>query len=145
MGESRRGNQGGGIKELAVTSGIVSIFRASAGVVPWIGAELDDITKLWIPAFKQAWEYLTSMNSSVIIVDRNDGGRRCPLGREVWTDDLLTVMDQCIQSNGEISAILLDRLRTACFFRGCSALSQMQKVVRVDNTAESIVDCSKSD
>jgi hypothetical protein len=35
-----------GIKELAVTSGIVSIFRASAGVVPWAGAELDDITKV---------------------------------------------------------------------------------------------------
>jgi hypothetical protein len=50
------------------------------------------------------------------------------------------VMDQCIQLPGEISAILLDRLRTACFSRGCSALSQMQKVVRVDNTAESIVE-----
>jgi hypothetical protein len=39
-----------GIKELAVTSSIVSIFRASAGVVPWTGAELDDISKLWIRA-----------------------------------------------------------------------------------------------
>ncbi len=36
----------GGIKELAVTSGIVSIFRASAGVVTWTGAELDEITKV---------------------------------------------------------------------------------------------------
>ena len=65
-----------------------------------------------------------------------------PFGREVsgWTDDVLTVMDQCIQLPGEISAILSDRLRTACFSRGCSALSQMQKVVRVDNTAESIVE-----
>ncbi len=32
----------GGIKELAVTCGIVSMFRASAGVVPWTGAKLDD-------------------------------------------------------------------------------------------------------
>ncbi len=45
----------GGIKELAVNSCIVSIFLASAGVVPWTGAELDDITTLWIQAFKQAW------------------------------------------------------------------------------------------
>ncbi len=51
----------GGIKELAVTSGIVSIFWASAGVVPWTGAKLDDITKLWIQVFKQAWEYSNSM------------------------------------------------------------------------------------
>ncbi len=109
-------------------------------MVPWTGAELDDITKVWIRAFKQAWEYSTSMESSVIIVDQNDGGRRCLSGREVWTDNVLAVMDQCIQLPGEISAILSDRLRTTCVSRGCSALSQMQKVVRVDNTAESIVE-----
>jgi hypothetical protein len=106
------------VKELEVTSGIVSIFQVSAGVVPWPGAELDDITKLWIRAFKQAWEYSTSMDSSIIIVDQADGGRRCPSGREVWTEDVLTVMDQCIQLPGEISAILLDRLRTTCFSKG---------------------------
>ncbi len=44
----------GEIKELEVTSGIVSIILASVGVVPWTGTELDDITKLWIRAFKQA-------------------------------------------------------------------------------------------
>ena len=132
----------GGIKEFAVTSGIVSIFRASAGVVPWTGAELDDISKMWIRAFKQAWEYSTSMDSSesVIIVDKTDGGRRCPSGREVWTEDVMTVMDQCIQLPGEISAILLYRLKIACSSRGCSVLSQIQKVVRVDSAAESIVE-----
>ncbi len=44
----------GELKELAVTRGIVSIFLATAGVVPWTGAELDGISKLWIRAFKQA-------------------------------------------------------------------------------------------
>jgi hypothetical protein len=44
----------GELRELAVTSGIVSIFRATAGVVTWTGAELDDISKLWIREFKQA-------------------------------------------------------------------------------------------
>ena len=80
------------------------------------------------------------MDSSVIIVDKTDGGRRCPSGREVWTEDVMTVMDQCIQLPGEISAILLDHLRTACSSRGCSALSQLQKVIRVDSVAESIVE-----
>jgi hypothetical protein len=42
----------GGIKELAVTIGIISIFRASAGVVPWSGTKLDDITKLLIQDYK---------------------------------------------------------------------------------------------
>ncbi len=67
--------------------------------MPWTGAKLDDITKLWILAFKQAWEYSTSMDSSVIIVDQMvaaDGALRGGT-REFWTDDVLTVMDQCIQ------------------------------------------------
>ena len=93
-----------------------------------------------IRAFKQAWEYSTSMDSSVIIVDETDGGRRCLSGREVWTEDVMTVMDQCIQLPGEISAMLLDLLRIACSSGGCSALSQMQKVIRVDSAAESIVE-----
>ena len=80
------------------------------------------------------------MDSSVIILDKTDGGRRCPSGREVWTEDVMTVMDQCLQLPGEISAILLDHLRTACSSRGCSALSQLQKVIRVDSVAESIVE-----
>ncbi len=117
----------GGIKELAVTSGIVSIFRASAGVLPWTGAELDDITKLWIQAFIQAWVYLTSMDNSVIIVDQAEGCRRCPSGREVWTEDVLMVMDQCIQSPGKISPILLVSLRTTSSPVGAQRLARCRK------------------
>jgi hypothetical protein len=88
----------GKLKELAVTSGIVSIFQATAGVVPWTGAELDAISKLWIQALnlKQAWEYPQSMDSSPIILDKADSGRACPSARAVWTEDTLTVLDQCI-------------------------------------------------
>jgi hypothetical protein len=70
----------GELRELAVTSGIVSIFRATAGVVPWTGAELDDISKLWIWAFKQAWKYPKSMDKSAIILDKADSSCACPSG-----------------------------------------------------------------
>ncbi len=132
----------GELKELAVISGIVSIFRATAGVVSWTGAELDGISKLWIRAFKRAWEYPQSMDSSPIIHDKADSGRACPSARAVWTEDTLTVLDQCIQLlvPGEISTLVLDHLRLACSSRGCVALSQLQRVIRVDGTADSIVE-----
>ena len=82
---------------------------------------------MWIQAFKQAWEYSTSMDSSVIIVDKTDGGRRCPSGRGVWTEDVMTVMDQCIQLPGEISAILLDHIRIACSSLGAQRLARYRK------------------
>jgi hypothetical protein len=39
---------------------------------------MDDISKLWIRVFtgKEAWEYSASMDGSVIMVDKADGGRR---------------------------------------------------------------------
>jgi ribonuclease HI len=130
----------GELRELAVTSGIVAIFRATAGVVPWTGTELDRVSKLWIRAFKQAWEYPTNMDSTVIILENADSGRACPSARAVWTEDTLTVLDQCIQLPGIISALVLDHWRVACSSRGCVALNQLQKVIRIDGAAESIVE-----
>ena len=42
-------------KELIVVTAVCSVFRYSAGIVDWTKTELDDITKSWISAFKQAW------------------------------------------------------------------------------------------
>jgi hypothetical protein len=35
-------------RELAVKLAVVSVFRYSAGLVPWTSVELDDLTKLWV-------------------------------------------------------------------------------------------------
>jgi hypothetical protein len=50
------------------------------------------------------------------------------------------VLDQCIQLPGEISTLVLDHVRLACSSRGCGALSQLQRVIRVDCAADSIVE-----
>lgn len=42
-------------KELVIVTAVCSVFRYSAGIVDWTKTELDDITKSWISAFKQAW------------------------------------------------------------------------------------------
>ncbi len=80
------------------------------------------------------------MDSSPIILDKADSGRACPSARAVWTEDTLTVLDQCIQLPGEISTLVLDHVRLACSSRGCAALSQLQRVIRVDGAADSIVE-----
>ena len=36
------------LKELAIKIGVTSVFRYSAGVVPWLQSELDTISKMWI-------------------------------------------------------------------------------------------------
>ena len=43
------------LKELAIKVGIISVFRCSAGLVPWSRSELNNISKLWSTGSKQAW------------------------------------------------------------------------------------------
>ncbi len=80
------------------------------------------------------------MDSSPIILDKADSGRGCPSARAVWTEDTLRVVDQCIQLPGEVSTLVLDYVRLACSSRGCAALNQLQRVIRVDGPADSIVE-----
>jgi len=48
------------LKELAIKIGVVPVFRYSAGVVPWTKTELDQISQMWLAAFKQAWTFRQS-------------------------------------------------------------------------------------
>jgi hypothetical protein len=65
-------------KETVIKTAICSVFRYSAGFVDWTRTELDNITKMWIHAYKQAWALPGSIDSSPIILDKADGGRGCP-------------------------------------------------------------------
>ena len=42
------------LKELAIKVGIISVFRYSAGLVPWTRSELNNISKTWSTGYKQA-------------------------------------------------------------------------------------------
>jgi len=121
------------LKELAVQVGVTSFFRYSAGVVPWTSTELDHITNMWIRAYKQAWfrKGARSMDSSPIVLARNDGGRACPSAQEICMHEVLATLDQCMTLPGEISCIVLHSLQQECHAYGCSALNQLQLLLRI--------------
>ncbi len=52
------------LKEVAIKIGVVSVFRYSAGLVPWSKTELDHISKSWVAAYKQAWTFSKTLDSS---------------------------------------------------------------------------------
>jgi hypothetical protein len=53
-------------KELAIKIGVVPVFRYSAGVVPWTKTELEQISQMWLAAFKQAWTFSQKLDGSSI-------------------------------------------------------------------------------
>ena len=127
------------LKEVAINVGIISVFRYSAGVVPWLQSELDKITKMWIQGYKHAWfkAGARGMDSSPIVLDKPDGGRGCPSAQEVWVDEVMSTLDQCLTLPGEVAQVVLHHLQRECHRCGCAALNQMQLLLRLDGRAAS--------
>ncbi len=80
------------LKELGIKFGVVPVFR----VVPGSKAELEQISKLWILAYKQAWSFSSNMDGSPIVLNRDDGGRECPSAVEECTRAVPDLWDKCI-------------------------------------------------
>ena len=126
--------------ELVISIGVVSVFRYSAGLVPWTLSELDKITQMWTRGYKRAWRLSPSLDSSVMLLSLQDGGRGCPSAIQVWGNDVLELLDQCIRLPGEISQLTLHQLRQSCRDRGCATLDQLQRILRIGGRAESVVE-----
>ncbi|MFM9151106.1 MAG: RNA-directed DNA polymerase, partial [Candidatus Planktophila sp.] len=119
------------LKELAIKIGVVPVFRYSAGVVPWTKTELEQISQLWLAAFKHAWTFSPKLDGSPISLDKDDGGRECPSASEEWVRAVLDLLEQCICLPGEISQIVTHHLEQTCLAHGCYALNQLQCLLRL--------------
>ena len=126
------------LKELTIKVGVVSIFRYSAGLVPWSRSELDLISKMWSSGYKQAWykEAARGADATPMILSTNDGGRDCPSACEVWIRDVLDLYDQCLSLPGEISQLCSYFLHQTCISRGCWTLNQLQRILRINGRAD---------
>jgi len=126
------------LKELAITIGITSIFRYSAGLVPWTKSELEVITETWIRAYKQIWFKAAgrSMDSSPMVLCYNDGCRECPSAIEIYVREGLDTLDQCMTLPGEIAQFVFSRLRQECHAFGCVALTQLQSLLRISGSVD---------
>jgi hypothetical protein len=80
------------------------------------------------------------MDSTPIILDQEHGGRACPSATEVWISAGLDALDQCISLPGEISRIVTAHLQNACLDHGCYALNQLQRLLRISDSAETTLE-----
>ena len=68
-----------------------------------------------------------------------DGGRGCPSAIDLWTREVYEMLEQCVGLPGEISQIMTHYLRQQCIAHGCSALNQLQHLLRVRGDAETVL------
>ena len=101
-GSSRRQSTLSDRKGNSDKTAVCSVFRYSAGFVDWTRTELDDISKVWVRAYKQAWTLSGSIDSSPMMLCVEDGGRGCPSAVDLWTCEVYEVLEQCVGLPGEI-------------------------------------------
>jgi hypothetical protein len=65
-------------REMVVQLAIVSVFRCTAGLVPWSFSELEDLTAEWVRGYRGAWGLPKSTDDSFFRVGRGFGGRAAP-------------------------------------------------------------------
>ena len=71
-------------------------------------------------------------------LDLKEGGRECPSAVGVWIRRVLDVLDQCVGLPGEISRFIIHHLQQLCIEHGCYAMNQLQYLLLVGGTAESV-------
>ena len=119
-----------GMRETAVKLGVVSVFRYSAGLVPWTPTELDDLTTQWVGGFRGAW-HMSTVDTALFRLSPRHGGRGCPTAHEVWTLEAMSLISQCLHKRGVIAQLMVDDLQRACVNRDCLSLYQLQRFLRL--------------
>ena len=122
------------MKEYALKIGILSVFRYSAGLVPWTLNELLEINAMWSRAYTRIWwrrKSARGIDASPVLLNSTDGCRECPSAVEEWTREVLILYDQYLFLPGEVSRVTHWHLHQTCLDHGCAALSQLQQILRV--------------
>ena len=82
--------------ELFAQKGI-GAFRFSAALIEWLQSELESLQKIWVQAYRNAWDVPWSSANSLYTFPTAEGGHECPLLSGVLTQALLQHVDQCMR------------------------------------------------
>mmetsp|Transcript_17304 Transcript_17304/g.47643 ORF Transcript_17304/g.47643 Transcript_17304/m.47643 type:complete len:271 (-) Transcript_17304:357-1169(-) len=118
-------------KELVIKAGIVPVFRYSAGLVPWSLPELENITALWVRAYRIAWRMPDGTDSGLFRLPPRGGGRGCPSATQIWLADALQLLDHCDRIPGEVRTVVRQATLHECKAHGCLDLFQLQRAMRL--------------
>ena len=121
-------------QELAVQLAVTSIFRYTAGLVPWSLSELEELTAEWVRGYRGAWTLPKSTDDSLFRIGRGHGGPGCPSALSVWIIDATSLISQCMRKPGVIAQLMVDDLQRACASHGCQTLFQLQRMIRMIST-----------
>jgi len=89
------------------TSNGMGVFHFSAARIEWSESELNDVKRLYVQAYKNAWHLPRSTASSLCIFPKTRGGKASTLPMAVLTQELLLHAERCMRHEDVVKKILL--------------------------------------
>jgi len=82
-------------------------FRFSAALIEWFESELDDVKRLCVQAYKNAWHLPRSTASALFIFLKTHAGKESTLPMAVLTQELLLHAERCMRHEDVYKKIML--------------------------------------
>ena len=105
----------------------VGAFRYSAALVPWTGAELGELEKLWVQAYKRAWLLPLSTASDVFTLPQEVGGLGYPRPLGIMAQELCRHLQRSIKHDDVAKQIAQWDLDQTLEKWACASLHDLQQ------------------
>jgi len=79
------------------TSKGMGVFRFSAALIEWSESQLNDVKRLCVQAYKNAWHLPRSTASALFIFPKTHAGKKSTLPMAVLTQELLLHAERCMR------------------------------------------------
>ena len=79
------------------TSKGMGVFRFSAALIEWSESELNDVKRLYVQAYKNAWHLPRSTASALFIFPKTHAGKESTLPMAVLTPELVLHTERCMR------------------------------------------------
>ena len=112
--------------ELFVSVG-VGAFRYSAALVPWTAAELGELEKVWVQAYKRAWLLPLSTASDVFTLPQEAGGLGYPRPLAIMAQELCRHLQRSVKHDDVAKQIAQWDLDQTLETWACASLQDLQQ------------------
>jgi len=85
----------------------MGVFRFSAALIEWSESELNDVKRLCVQAYKNAWHLPRSTASALFMFPKTHAGKERTLPMAVLTQELLLHAESCIRHEDVSKKIML--------------------------------------
>jgi hypothetical protein len=75
------------------------------------------------------------MDNSPLVLAGTAGDCESRSAQEIYMQEALETPDQCMTLTGEIAQLILSHLQHECWAHGCSALDQLQLLLRIQDSS----------